>query len=67
MRPSTGLAFARFLIGILLGLVAEFTHGAVARMMLPSFAARWMDRKRIVAVGSSMDLRSEDMVLTLNL
>jgi hypothetical protein len=46
LRTPTGPFFARFFIGIILGLVAEFAFTRPsARLMMSSFAARWMGRQ----------------------
>jgi hypothetical protein len=48
LRTPTGPFFARFFIGIILGLVAEFAFmGQSTRLAVLFFAARWMDRKQI--------------------
>ena len=48
LRTPTGPFFARFFIGIILGLVAEFAFmGPSTRLVVSSFAARWMGRKQI--------------------
>ncbi len=48
LRTPTGPFFARFFIGIILGLVAEFAFmGPSTRLMMSFSAARWMDRKQI--------------------
>ena len=48
LRTPTGPLFARFFIGIILGLVAEFAFMVPStRMVLSSFAARWKGRKQI--------------------
>src|ERR1700736_637477 len=49
LRTPTGPFFARFFIGIILGLVAEFAFiRPSTRLMMSSFAARWMGRKQNV-------------------
>jgi hypothetical protein len=49
LRTPTGPFFARFFIGIILGLVAEFAFMRVStRLMMSSFAARWIGREQIV-------------------
>jgi hypothetical protein len=49
LRTPTGPFFARCFIGIILGLVAEFAFMRVStRLMMSSFAARWIGRKQIV-------------------
>ena len=49
--PPTGPFFARFFIGIILGLVAEFAFmGPSTRLVMSFFAARWMGRKQIVGL-----------------
>src|SRR6202035_5120543 len=49
LRTPTGPFFARFFIGIMLGLVAEFAFTRPsARLMMSCFAARWMGRKQNV-------------------
>jgi hypothetical protein len=49
LRTPTGPFFARCFIGIILGLVAEFAFMRPStRLMMSSFAARWMGRKQIV-------------------
>jgi hypothetical protein len=49
LRTPTGPFFARFFIGTILGLVAEFAFmGPSTRPTMSFFAARWMDRKQIV-------------------
>jgi hypothetical protein len=51
LRTPTGPFFARFFIGIILGLVAEFAFmGPSTRLVMSFFAARWMDRKQIVGL-----------------
>jgi hypothetical protein len=48
LRTPTGPFFARFFIGIILGLVAEFAFIVQStRMVLSSSAARWKSRKQI--------------------
>ena len=48
LRTPTGPFFARFFIGIILGLVAEFAFMVpLTRMVLSSSAARWKSRKQI--------------------
>jgi len=48
LRTPTGPFVARFFIGIIPGLVAEFAFMVPStRMVLSSSAARWMDRKQI--------------------
>jgi hypothetical protein len=49
LRTPTGPFFARFFIGIILGLVAEFAFMTPSRRLtMSSFAARWMGRKQNV-------------------
>src|SRR5258705_231211 len=49
LRTPTGPFFARCFIGIILGLVAEFAFMRVStRLMMSSFAARWIGREQIV-------------------
>ena len=49
LRTPTGPFFARFFIGIILGLVAEFAFmGLSTRVVLSSSAARWKSRDQIV-------------------
>jgi hypothetical protein len=49
LRTPTGPSFARFFIGIILGLVAEFVFiRPSTRLMMSFFAARWMGRKQNV-------------------
>jgi hypothetical protein len=49
LRTPTGPFFARFFIGIILGLVAEFAFMRPSRRLTMScFAARWMGRKQNV-------------------
>jgi hypothetical protein len=49
LRTPTGPFFARFFIGIILGLVAEFAFMRPStRLMMSFFAARWMGRKQNV-------------------
>jgi hypothetical protein len=51
LRTPTGPFFARFFIGIILGLVAEFAFmGLSTRLVMSLFAARWMGRKQIVGL-----------------
>ena len=51
LRTPTGPFFARFFIGIILGLVAEFAFmGSSTRLVRSFFAARWMGRKQIVGL-----------------
>ena len=48
LRTPTGPFFARFFIGIILGLVAEFAFmGPSTRLVMSFSAARWMGRKQI--------------------
>jgi hypothetical protein len=48
LRTPTGPFFARFFIGIILDLVAEFAFMVPStRMVLSSSAARWKSRKQI--------------------
>jgi hypothetical protein len=48
LRTPTGRLFARFFIGIIHGLVAEFAFmGPSTRLVMSFFAARWMGRKQI--------------------
>jgi len=48
LRTPTGPFFARFFIGIILGLVAEFAFMVPStRMVLSSSAARWKGREQI--------------------
>ena len=48
LRTPTGPFFARFFIGIILGLVAEFAFmGQSTKLVMSSSAARWKGRKRI--------------------
>src|SRR6202043_2618685 len=48
LRTPTGPFFARFFIGIILGLVAEFAFiRPSTRLAALFFAVRWMDRKQI--------------------
>jgi hypothetical protein len=49
LRTPTGPFFARFFIGIILGLVAEFAFmGLSTRLTMSFFAALWTDRRRTV-------------------
>jgi len=49
LRTPTGPFFARFFIGIILGLVAEFAFmGPSTRLVMSFFAARSMGRKQNV-------------------
>jgi len=49
LRTPTGPFFARFFIGIILGLVAEFAFmGPSTRLIMSFFAALWTGRKQIV-------------------
>jgi len=49
LRTPTGPFFARFFIGITLGLGAEFAFmDPSTRVMVLFFAARWTGRKQIV-------------------
>jgi hypothetical protein len=49
LRTPTGPFFARFFIGIILGLVAEFAFMRPStRLIMSSFAARWMSREQNV-------------------
>jgi hypothetical protein len=49
LRTPTGPFFARFFIGIILGLVAGFAFMRPStRLVISLFAARWMGRKQIV-------------------
>src|SRR5713101_1196218 len=53
LRTPTGPFFARFFIGIILGLVAEFAFMVPStRMVLSSSAARWKHRKQIGGLKS---------------
>ena len=48
LRTPTGSFFARFFIGIILGLVAEFAFmGQSTKLVMSSSAARWKGRKQI--------------------
>jgi hypothetical protein len=47
LRTPTGPFFARFFIGIILGLVAEFAFMRPStKLMMSSFAARWIGRQQ---------------------
>jgi len=49
LRTPTGPFFARFFIGIIPGLVAEFAFmGRSTRLTMSFFAAPWTDRKQTV-------------------
>jgi hypothetical protein len=49
LRTPTGVFFARFFIGIILGLVAELAFMRPStRLMMSSFVARWMGRQQNV-------------------
>jgi len=49
LRTPTGPFFARFFIGIILGLVAEFAFmGPSTRLMMLFSAAPWTGREQIV-------------------
>jgi hypothetical protein len=49
LRTPTGPFFARFFIGIILGLVAEFVFmGRSTRLVVSFIAARWKGREQIV-------------------
>ncbi|OCK60051.1 hypothetical protein [Bradyrhizobium sp. LMTR 3] len=49
LRTPTGPFFAKYYIGIILGLVAEFAFmGPSPRLMMSFFAALWTGRKQIV-------------------
>jgi len=48
LRTPTGPFFAKCVIGIIPGLVAEFTFIGPSTKLMSFFAAHWMDRKRIV-------------------
>ncbi|MET4323849.1 hypothetical protein [Bradyrhizobium sp. RT5a] len=62
LRTPTGPFFAKFFIGIILGLVAEFAFmGPSTGLAMSPSAARWMDRKQIVGWRSSMDVRPNGM------
>jgi hypothetical protein len=64
LRTPTGPFFARFFIGIILGLVAEF---ASTRLMMSSFAARWMGRKQNVGWKFQHGCSTGRHALTLSL
>jgi hypothetical protein len=67
LRTPTGPPFARFFIGIILGLVAEFAFIEPSkRLMMSSFAARRMDRKRIVGRKFQHGCSTGRHALTLN-
>ncbi len=66
LRTDGATFFARFFIGIILGLVAEFAFMVPStRMVLSSSAARWKHRKQIGGLKSVSDSRFE--VLGLNI
>jgi hypothetical protein len=49
LRTPTGPFFARFFIGIILGLAAEFAFMRPwTKLMMSSFAARWIGRRQNV-------------------
>jgi hypothetical protein len=49
LRTPTGPFFARFFIGIILGLAAEFAFmGRSTRLTMSFFAALWTDRRQTV-------------------
>jgi hypothetical protein len=53
LRTPTGPFFARFFIGIILGLVAEFAFmGQSTKLVMSSSAARWKSRKQIGGLKS---------------
>ncbi|MBT1517532.1 hypothetical protein KIP88_45475, partial [Bradyrhizobium sp. SRL28] len=53
LRTPTGPFFARFFIGIILGLVAEFAFmGQSTKLVMSSSAARWKGRKQIGGLKS---------------
>jgi hypothetical protein len=53
LRTPTGPFFARFFIGIILGLVAEFAFMRQStKLVMSSSAARWKSRKQIGGLKS---------------
>ena len=68
LRTPTGSFFARFFIGIILGLVAEFAFiRPSTRLMMPSFAARWMGGKQNVGWKFRRGCSTGRHALTLSL
>jgi len=68
LRTPTGPFFARFFIGIILGLVAEFAFiRPSTRLMMSSFAARWMGRKQNVGWKFQHGCSTGRHALTLSL
>jgi hypothetical protein len=62
LRKPAGPFVARFFIGIILGLVAEFAFmGPSTRLVMSFFAARWMGRKQIVGWKFQHDVRPDDI------
>jgi hypothetical protein len=68
LRTPTGPFFARFFIGIILGLVAGFAFiRPSTRLMMSSFAARWMGRKQNVGWKFQHGCSTGRPALTLSL
>jgi hypothetical protein len=68
LRTPTGPFFARFFIGIILGLVAEFAFmGPSTRLVMSFFAARWMGRKQIVGLKYQRGCSTGRHILTPSL
>ena len=68
LRTPTGPPFARFFIGIILGLVAEFAFiEPSTRLMMSSFAARWMGGKQNVGWKFQHGCSTGRHALTLSL
>ena len=68
LRTPTGPVFGRFFIGIILGLVAEFAFiRPSTRLMMPSFAARWMGGKQNVGWKFQHGCSTGRHALTLSL
>ena len=68
LRTPTGPFFARFFIGIILGLVAEFAFMRPSRRLtMSSFAARWMGRKQNVGGKFQHGCSTGRHALTLSL
>jgi hypothetical protein len=67
LRTPTGPFFARFFIGIILGLVAEFAFMRPStRLMMSSSAARWKSRKQIGGLKSRHGCSTGRHALTFN-
>jgi hypothetical protein len=65
LRTPTGPFFARFFIGIILGLVAEFAFmGQSTKLVISSSAARWKSRKQIGRLKSRLGCSTGRHTLT---